>query len=67
MNDIETVPVNAEHLVEGMIVHTADGYVFTVETTEQHYNPFGPDDVQVWSTSNNTLWLTVGETVEVEA
>jgi hypothetical protein len=67
MTDVETVSVKAEHLVEGMIAHTADGCMFTVSDTEQHWNPFGPDDVQVWSTTNNTVWLTVGDEVPVEA
>ena len=65
--ELETVPVKAEHLTEGMIVHMDNGCVFTVADTHQHYNTWGADEIAVFSTTDNAVWLSVGETVEVEA
>lgn len=66
MTDVETVPVKAEHLTEGMIVHPDTREVSDVSI---QYNIWGPDDVRVeFFTAGvfTTAYYHVGQLVEVE-
>ena len=65
-SEIETVPVKAEHLTEGMIVLTDLG-PREVSHVEVHYNPFvKADDVEIRFTNCVRMWSSVGSTLEVE-
>jgi hypothetical protein len=76
----ELVPVKAEHLTEGMIVHIGAtrelrslfGAAIPTRTRvvnriETHRFLYGPDEVQIEFLTDPDAWVPVGETVEVEA